>query len=373
MTKKNDIKRHRSNWQAEREAEALYRLLSEVEPNPKLQDVYRRLAETEGRHAMVLEGKLTEAGASVPAFKPRLKTRIMQAMGKRLGAASVVTIIASIERDAANAYSGETGAEFSKMGAEEKSHARVFNYLSKNAAGLEGSEVSRFEGRHKTGGNALRAGVLGANDGLVSVFCLVMGVAGAGVAQHEILITGAAGLLAGALSMALGEWLSVQSARELYNNQIKVEAQELEDSPEEEMEELRLIYQAKGLDADAASKMVDHIFKDKDTALDTLVREELSIDPEELGGSAWEAAITSFFLFCIGALFPVVPYFFFSGWQGVAASAAVSTLGLFALGLLSSLMTGVNWLWSGFRQILFGLAAATVTYGIGALIGTSIS
>lgn len=373
MAPQSDIKRHRANWQAEREAESLYSLLSEVEPNPKLKDVYRRLAETEGKHAAVLARKLTEAGADIPEFMPRLKTRIMKAMGKRLGAASVVTIIASIERDAANAYKDETAPEFTSMGAEEKSHARVFNYLSKSASGLEGSEVSRFEGRHKTGGNALRAGVLGANDGLVSVFCLVMGVAGAGVAQHEILITGAAGLLAGALSMALGEWLSVQSARELYNNQIKVEAQELEDSPEEEKEELKLIYQAKGLDADAAEKMVEHIFRDKDAALDTLVREELSIDPDELGGSAWEAAITSFFLFCLGALFPVVPYFFFGGWQGVAASAAISTIGLFALGTLSSLMTGVNWLWSGFRQILFGLAAATVTYGIGALIGTSIS
>ncbi len=372
MASKDDIKRYRMNWQAEKEAVFLYTRLSETESNDKIKEVYLKLAETEGRHVAVWEKKLVENGEPKPVFKAGLKPRILGFLSRHLGSSTVVPLIAAIEKNAASEYQGQTDIEAASMGDEEKSHARVFSFLAQHSSGLEGSEVSRFEGRHKTGGNALRAGVLGANDGLVSVFCLVMGVAGAGVAQREILITGAAGLLAGALSMSLGEWLSVQSSRELYTNQIRIEAQELEDAPEEEKEELILIYQAKGLDSESAAKMVEHIFRDKATALDTLAREELSIDPKELGGSAWEAAITSFFLFCLGALFPVVPYFFFTGIQGIAASAVISAIGLFILGILSSVMTGVNWLKSGFRQILFGLLAAAVTFGIGKLIGANL-
>ena len=173
-------------------------------------------------------------------------------------------------------------------------------------------------------------GVLGANDGLVSVFSLVMGVAGAGAASQTILLTGLAGLLAGALSMALGEWLSVQSSRELYQHQIGIEKHELATIPEEEVEELSLIYQAKGIPAATAEEMAQRLLSDPNTALDTLAREELSVDPESLGGSAWEAAITSFFLFAIGALIPVLPYVFFTGTTGIIVSAVASGIGLFA-------------------------------------------
>ena len=155
-----------------------------------------------------------------------------------------------------------------------------------------------------------------------------MGVAGAGVGQRQILITGAAGLLAGALSMALGEWISVQSSRELYERQIDIERQELAENPEEEREELALIYRAKGLDEDRAREMASHIIAGgRESALDTLVREELAIDQKELGGSAWVAAVTSFGLFAVGALFPVVPYLFFRGAAGLAASSVASAWG----------------------------------------------
>jgi VIT1/CCC1 family predicted Fe2+/Mn2+ transporter len=234
--------------------------------------------------------------------------------------------------------------------------------------------VARFEGRHRAaGGNALRAGVLGANDGLVSVFSLVMGVAGAGVGTREILLTGIAGLLAGALSMALGEWLSVQSSRELYQHQIGIEKRELEQMPEEEMAELALIYQAKGIAPDEARKLAERLLSDEATALDTLVREELNVDPAELGGSAWEAAITSFLLFAVGAIIPVFPYLFWSGMAGIIASAVASAIGLFAIGAAITLMTGRNPLVSGLRQVAFGLAAAAITFGIGRLIGVSIA
>jgi VIT1/CCC1 family predicted Fe2+/Mn2+ transporter len=172
--------------------------------------------------------------------------------------------------------------------------------------------------------------------------------------------------------MALGEWLSVQSSRELYEHQISIEKEELEESPEEEMEELALIYQAKGIAPEKAHQMAYHMISDPNTALDTLAREELGIDPEELGGSAWEAAITSFLLFSLGAVFPVFPFFFIEGLPAVATSALLSTVGLFLVGAGITLVTGKSLLFSGLRQIFFGLSAAGVTYVIGRLIGVGL-
>jgi VIT1/CCC1 family predicted Fe2+/Mn2+ transporter len=200
-----------------------------------------------------------------------------------------------------------------------------------------------------------------------------MGVAGSGASSGEILLAGLAGLLAGALSMALGEWLSVQSTRELYQNQIGIEKRELEENPEEEMEELSLIYQAKGIEPDAAMGMARRLLSDKHTALDTLAREELGINPGDLGGSAWEAAFTSFLLFTLGAVIPVLPYAFFTGTTGIIMSASASAAGLFLTGALITLMTGRNAFFSGMRQVAFGLAAAAATFGVGYLIGVNLA
>jgi len=372
MTKqsnKHDIKRYMQNLKAEREAAHLYRSMAQAESNSDLSKIYHKLAETEARHIAVWEERLQSAGVKLPLYHRGLKTRLFAWLARKYGNASIVGMIASIESQAGDEYSGQLEAEALGMQHEERSHARVFRYLAGNSQGMEGSDVARVEGRHRSGGNALRAGILGANDGLLSVFSLVMGVAGAGVGQRELLITGAAGTLAGALSMALGEWLSVQSSRELYKHQLSIEEQELENMPEEEKEELALIYQAKGLDAVSARNLAERLLSDKTSALDTLAREELSIDPQELGGSAWEAAITSFLLFVAGALAPVVPYLFWTGNAGIAASAIASTVGLFILGAASSIMTGKNLVFAGLRQVLFGLVAAAITFAIGHLIG----
>ncbi len=223
------------------------------------------------------------------------------------------------------------------------------------------------------GGNALRAAVLGANDGLVSNLSLVMGVAGADMAAHAILVTGLAGLLAGSCSMALGEWLSVNTARESAQRQIDTEADELEQVPEEEEEELALIYQAKGLREELAKTLAKQLIANKKTALDTLVREELGIDPNDLGGSAWIAGGTSFLLFAAGAIFPVAPYFALAGIPALIASLAASAVALFLIGAGTSLFTGRNVLFSGVRQLLVGLAAAGVTFGVGQLIGVAVA
>jgi VIT1/CCC1 family predicted Fe2+/Mn2+ transporter len=373
MTTEADLARYRQSLKTERDAAALYAALVEAEPNPDLQKIYRRLANTELQHAEMWAEKLRAAGEPVPEYGAGWRTAALGWLAKRFGPAFVLPTIADLESKIGADYGKQTGPEATAMVAESQSHARLFRQIARTTRGLEGSAVARFEGRHRAaGGNALRAGVLGANDGLVSVFSLVMGVAGAGVATRQILLTGFAGLLAGALSMALGEWLSVQSSRELYQHQIGIEKRELEQMPEEEMEELALIYQAKGIAPDEARRLAERLLSDDATALDTLAREELNIDPAELGGSAWEAAITSFILFAVGAVIPVFPYLIWSGAAGVVASTIVSVVGLFAIGAAITLMTGRNPLFSGLRQVAFGLAAATITFGIGRLIGVSV-
>jgi VIT1/CCC1 family predicted Fe2+/Mn2+ transporter len=373
MATQADIARYRENLRTERDAVALYEQIAGAEANPDLAAVYRKMADTERRHAATWERKLQDAGAPVPNYEPGWRTRTLGWMARRFGPAFVLPTMVEVENSAGSGYSGQPDAEAAGMQLEEQSHARVFRTLAKTTHGLEGGAVARFEGRHRAaGGNALRAGVLGANDGLVSVFSLVMGVAGAGVGSREILLTGFAGLLAGALSMALGEWLSVQSSRELYQHQLEIEKRELREIPEEEKAELALIYQAKGIAPESARQLADRLLSDETTALDTLAREELSINPQELGGSAWEAALTSFFLFAAGAIVPVLPYVFLTGTAGIIVSAAASALGLFLIGAAITLMTGRNLILSGLRQMGFGLAAAAITFGIGRLVGVNV-
>jgi vacuolar iron transporter family protein len=171
----------------------------------------------------------------------------------------------------------------------------------------------------------------------------------------------------------MGEWLSVTSARELYTRQIATEKAELEEIPEEEQEELELIYQAKGLPADKAKELAARIIANPETALDTLAREELGINPDDLGGSPWTAAGTSFLLFAIGAIFPVAPFFFLSGSAVIVTSLVVSACAMFGIGAGTTLFTGRGMLFSGMRQVAIGIAAAAVTFGLGRLIGASIS
>ncbi|HEX2834138.1 MAG TPA: VIT1/CCC1 transporter family protein [Thermoanaerobaculia bacterium] len=364
-------RRLRENLIDEMNGAALYDALAEAERDERLAEVYRRLANVERRHADRWKKKLEDAGESLPDFRPTWRTRTLAWIAKRAGTSVVLPSVQQLERTDTNKYAGQADAR--DFHGDEKSHSRVIQLMTSMRGGFAGTDVARLEGRHRTaGGNALRAAVLGANDGLVSNLSLVMGVAGAAMNERTILITGLAGLLAGAGSMALGEWLSVQSSRELYLHQLETEAEELLNAPEEEEEELALIYQARGLDETQAREFAASMMTNRDTALETLAREELGIDPQELGGSAWEAAITSFFLFSIGAIFPVLPFFFASGNVAVLLSVAFSTVALFTIGAAITLFTGRGVLFSGGRQVLFGLIAAALTFGIGRLVGVSI-
>jgi vacuolar iron transporter family protein len=369
-----DIERYINNRQKEVDGAALYRVLAETEKQPQLAEVYKRLAASEEKHGEAWEKKLTELKVPIPVRKPSGRARVMIWLARRFGPQFVLPTIAGNEKVDSLAYDSQPDIEAGKFSQDEKSHARMLSMASKSTGGLSGGSVAQLEGRHRAGGgNALRAAVLGANDGLVSILSLVMGVAGATDSNSAVLIAALAGLLAGAGSMALGEWLSVQSSRELYEHQIKIEAEEIAESPDEEQEELALIYQSKGLPEERARELASHMMADKGSILDTLTREELGIDPDELGGSAYEAAFTSFFLFAFGAIFPIFPFLFLSGSLAIYVSLTVSGVGLFIIGAAITLMTGRSIWFSGLRQVLVGIAAAVLTFGIGRLIGVSIS
>lgn len=360
-------------YQDERASTLLYTTMAEVEKDPRLAEVYQRIARTEEHHAEKWAQRAKEAGITLEEYKPSWRTRMLITLGKRFGPQMILPTIQGMEQSGTKQYSEMENSM--GMTADEQSHARLMDVVSRTVrGGVEGSVVMQLEGRHRsTGGNALRAAVMGANDGLVSNLSLVMGVAGATLTGNNVLIAGIAGLLAGSISMALGEWLSVNSSREMYENQIKTETMEIETAPEEEAEELALIYQTRGLSPENAALLSRQILSDHQSALETLAREELGVDPKELGGSPWEAAITSFFLFSLGAIIPVAPFLFTSGMTALFISIGVSALGLFALGAAITLFTGRTVLYSGFRMVLFGLVAAGITFGIGKLIGTSVA
>jgi VIT1/CCC1 family predicted Fe2+/Mn2+ transporter len=373
MPAKDDLTRYRENFQDEIDSASLYQTLSQIEKQPQLAQVYRRLSETEEAHAKFWEDRIRAAGGPVPPRTVSWRSRVLGALARRFGPGFVLPTVASLEQMDSHSYDTQPEAAGTKLPAQERSHRRLLETIT-GGAGIEGGALARFEGRHRSlGGNALRAAVLGADDGLLSNLSLVMGVAGANLVSRTILITGFAGLMAGAFSMALGEWLSVQSSRELYQRQISIEAREVKEVPDEEQEELALIYQSKGLPEEQARDLAARLIHDPASALDTLSREELGVDPEELGGSPWEAGITSFVLFSIGALIPLWPFAVFEGAPAIIASLISGGVGLFLIGSAITLMTGRTVLFSGTRQVIFGLAAAAITFGIGRLLGVSVS
>ena len=368
------VARYRANYLSEHEGAYLYSKLAEIERDEHLAELYRRLAAIEQRHADLWKDYLSRAGATSPTYKPTWRIRVLLWLARRLGTGAVLSTVSSMENQAVSEYDAQPEAVNAGLPADERSHARLFGYLLSSArGGIAGPLLAQFEGRHRSaGGNELRAAVLGASDGLTSNLSLVMGVAGATLTGHAVLIAGFAGLLAGAFSMSIGEWISVQSARELSQHQIDIERQELQEAPAEEQEELALIYQSKGLDEQTAKELAANLMQQSATALDTLAREELGIDPKELGGSAWGAAITSFFLFAIGAILPVFPFIFTNGLLAVGISLVLSVFGLFGIGAGVSLTAGSPLWKAGARQILLGLLAAGITFGLGKLIGSAV-
>lgn len=361
-----------NNIQTEIDACFLYQKLADHEADATIANVFSQMSEIEKGHAEAFAKKANLSLASL--MRPSWRAKTLNIIGKIFGYDYVLGSLMDTEKSLSNAIITTKKKNKKEITGTETAHVSILRTILETEKKVTGAQLSKFEKRHRSvGGNAIRAAVLGGNDGLVSNFSLIMGIAGATAGQEGVLLAGLAGLLAGALSMSLGEWISVKSSQELYENQMQIEMEELETNPEGEKKELALIYIAKGLPEEQAHQMAADIMKDKTHAHDVLVKEELGINAEELKGSAVEAAIYSFILFAIGAVIPVIPFMFTSGMQAIIISVSLSAAGLFLIGAAITLFTGKNVWHSGFRQVLFGLAAAAITFGIGKLIGVSVT
>ena len=367
------------NLKLERDAIALYDELARIEKDPRRAEAFRTIAGNERRHAEVWAGKLRDLGATVPEPEgPRLRVRTIVLVARLFGTHAVRDMVQALEGDEEDIYTEQSSPEVDAIAADEREHAEIWRRLS-GGGGSPGhaahrpSEIAAKERWHHAGrSGTLRAVIFGVSDGLVSNLALVMGVAGASGGEGSfVLLAGVAGLLAGSFSMAAGEYISMQSQRELFERQIALERAELEAMPEEEQAELAQVYRAKGFTQAEAEAIAARMFGDPEHALDTLVREELGLDPDELG-SAWGAAAGSFVAFALGALVPVIPYLLGSGSTAFIVAIGLSLGALFAVGAGVSLLTGRSLVFSGGRQVLIGGAAAIVTYIVGNAIGAAV-
>ena len=370
----DEVKRSLENLKLERDAIVLYESLATIEKDQARAAAFERIAGNERRHASIWAERLESAGAIVPpAGRPRARVRLIINLARRFGTSAVADMVQALEGDEEELYADQMTPETAAIAADEREHAAIWRELQGSGAAANSQTWSRTgqEAWHKTSrSGTFRATVFGANDGLVSNLSLVMGVAGATADNHFIVLAGIAGLLAGAFSMAAGEYISMQSQREVFERQIAVEREEMRVMPDVEQKELEQIYRNKGLPPADAARVAAHLMEDPKIALDTKVREELGLDPDELG-SSWGAAISSFIAFSVGAVIPLLPFLLTTGTVAFVAALAMSFTALFLIGAAVSVLTGRNLLYSGARQVAIGAAAAAVTYGVGTLIGAN--
>ena len=331
-------------WRSEKTAAYLSGAVAAAERDPNKAKLFRQMADAAESQA----GILAKQAGRVPPFRPSLRSRLTAFLIGLFGARAMRHVLSASKVRGVSIYRGK---------AEPEGHPWP-------------TSVEEVGQRHKSfGGGTLRAGVFGVNDGLVSNTCLIMGVAGASVEPSVLILTGIAGLLAGAFSMAAGEFVSMLSQKELFQYQIAQEKDELERYPKEEAEELALIYAARGIPMNEARHITKKMIANPQQALDTLAREELGLNPDDLG-SPIGAAASSFIMFSIGASVPIIP-FLLGLSHGVEIAAAVSGAALFAVGATLSLFTGRSAFLGGLRMFLIGSAAAAATYFIGSLFDVS--
>jgi VIT1/CCC1 family predicted Fe2+/Mn2+ transporter len=364
-----------ANLRLERDAILLYDALGTIEQDPNRAAAFHRIAANERRHADIWAGKLRESGTDVPPAptRPRIRVAFIILVARLFGTRAVSDLVTALEGDEEEIYGEQSSPEVEAIAADEREHAEIWRRL-KDPDYHPDRDIARRERWHRSGrSGTLRAVIFGVSDGLVSNLALVMGVAGA-AGEHGsfILLAGVAGLLAGAFSMAAGEYISMQSQRELFERQIALERAEMEAMPEEEEAEMAALYRAKGFKEDEAKAIAHRLFEDPERALDQLIREELGLDPDELG-SPLGAAGGSFAAFALGAFVPVLPYLLLTGTAAFVASIGLSLVALFLVGAGVSLLTGRGVLFSGLRQVGIGAAAAIVTFVVGSLIGVSVA
>jgi len=341
------------SWYHEKESAWLYRRVAAAEPDLHKRRLFEQLAGAAEEQAGKWEQLAASSGAAARTFTPSLRARIVARLLGRFEPVSLRAVLAAMKLRGLSVYSSPAGS------------------IAGHAMPTTLAEVGA---RHRSSiGGSLRAAVFGVNDGLISNLSLVLGVAGAGAAPAFVLTSGTAGLLAGALSMAAGEYVSVRSQREMYEYQMALEREELAEYPEEEAEELALIYQARGVELEQARAVSRALLAHPDKALDVLAREELGLNPDDLG-SPWRAASASFITFALGALIPLIPFLArMRGTPAVIAAASSTAVALFAVGLSLSLFTGRDALRSALRMVLIGGGAGTLTFLVGRALGVAIS
>lgn len=340
-------------WRHERRSAWLYRVMAEVETLSHRRQLFIALAEEAEKQAGIWAAEAASSGCTVPgAYRPDVRTHCVVCLLRLLGPQALKPVLAAMKIRGLSVYA--------------KDRDQGFHPVPQSIEEVGASHRTRGSG------GGLRAAVFGVNDGLVSITCLVMGVAGAASSAATILLTGVAGLLAGAFSMAAGEYISMRSQREMFEYQIGLERDELAQYPQEEAAELALIYAARGMTDAEARTLADRMIADPALGLDTLAREELGLNPDDLG-SPWLAAISSFLAFTIGGALPLLPYLFGVGRSALPLSVTLAGGGLFLIGLALSLFTGRNALWGGLRMLIVGGTAGLLTYWIGYWLGVSIA
>lgn len=338
------------SWEEEKRSAYLYRLVSDAESGTPRQLLFLELARAADDQAELWAREIRKTGGQAPeAYQPDTRTRVVGRLLKVLGPRRLRPVLAAMKVRGMSLY---TKAEVG------------------HSIPTQLSEVGR---RHQGmgRGGTLRAAVFGVNDGLVSNASLIMGVAGATLDAGVIVLSGVAGLLAGAFSMAAGEYVSMRSQREMFEYQIGLERAELDQYPQEEAAELALIFEHKGMDQAEARRVADKLIADPDRALDTLAREELGLNPDDLG-SPWGAAMSSFFAFAGGAIIPLLPFLLLGAKQGLYVAAGLTASALFAVGAALSLFTGRNAWLGGLRMLGIGGAAGVATYLIGKVLGATL-
>ena len=366
---KSDANRYKEYLRSEIEAASMYKILAQFETDPEKSEIFEQLSQSEIKHAQHWSEKLGNPTTDVTLQTSTPKLIYIRMVCSLFGPKKILPWLARIESKEIGAYVHEV--EGQELLEEEKNHARILSKMALETP--DNQQVREVWHTHGSGGS-VRAAVLGINDGLVSNFCLMMGVAGGTTPSGNfdfIILAGVAALVAGSLSMATGEYISVRSQKDIYEHQIDIERAELEEWPEEEEEELVLIYRAKGIEESQAKVIASALMADPNRALDTMAREELGLNPQDLG-SPWSAAISSLLAFALGALIPIIPILFSSGNISIILSAIFSSLALFIVGGIVSVASGKNIFVGATRMLLAGTLAATVTYGVGYLLGISI-
>jgi VIT1/CCC1 family predicted Fe2+/Mn2+ transporter/rubrerythrin len=373
----------RRNWRAEVETAQTYRELASREPNEKRRGILLRMAEAEERHAQRWEQKLKDLGAEPPVLQDSFARRLNRWWNRMAGADIAIRRMEAAEekheaefreqRDRALADEADVQEFLRTSALEEKAHARVLNTMAPPAGPKSALDtILKRERWHGRGGGWVADAIYGANDGLGAVFGIVSGVAGAtDNQQHFVLISGLAGMLASTLSMGAGAYLAAKSEAEVYEAEISREKAEVEENPEEEIEEMSLFYQLQGFSPEESQRMAKRLAEQPDQLVQAMAQSELGLSEHHFP-NPWTSATSAAISTAIGAFVPIIPFFFMGGLSAVIVAFAISLIAHFAVGALKSLITMRSWWSSGLEMTWIGVIVAAVTYGLGLLLGAAI-